>query len=136
MAGDTVTRSGPALQLPTEVSSSNGQLAVTLTAREYELDTGAFTMKSKAYCYNDICSHTPPTLRFLPGDTVTITLVNELPATQNSPSDLGHTADHVNVHTHGGCRLMWVAALLIVSVPCRATRGPLGGQCHPNCCPW
>jgi len=71
-----------------EVRSTNGQLSLAVTAQPDAFGNPKLT-------YNG--SPVPPTLRVLPGDILSVTLTNELPA---PPANAGYAND-TNLHFHG-----------------------------------
>jgi FtsP/CotA-like multicopper oxidase with cupredoxin domain len=83
------TPSPPGISNPPELRSSNGKLMVTITAQANA------TTGYPQLVYNG--SSTPPTLRLLPGDTLYVTLTNNLP---QPPGNAGYT-NYVNLHYHG-----------------------------------
>lgn len=90
-SGDFVE--GSPFQDPPKIASRKGQLKVTLTANSIPVRisgklVNARVYGAKAYGKTYAPSYVPPTLIVDPGDTVTITLVNNLP-------------EPTNIHTHG-----------------------------------
>ena len=92
----------------TTLTSTAGRLEVTLTVEQHQLDAGAFKKNVRAYCYEGVCSVPGPTLRVFPGDTVVLTLVNNLldvePEQETSDGEglnAMRQANITNMHTHG-----------------------------------
>eukprot|EP01052_Picozoa_sp_SAG31_P004360 SAG31_NODE_180_length_21118_cov_62.152671_1_plen_370_part_00 len=95
-----------ALAYPTELSSgTSGALAFTLTVEAYRLDATMFEMNARGYCYAGSCAPIGPTIRVKPGDTLTITLINDLGTEADTQDGKAlNTMRHpnmTNVHTHG-----------------------------------
>jgi FtsP/CotA-like multicopper oxidase with cupredoxin domain len=84
------TPAPPAAAIPVlpELRSSNGQLALTVTAQ-------ADNSGNPHLYYNGIA--TPPTLRLLPGDILSVTLTNALPVMPVGSAYVNDT----NLHFHG-----------------------------------
>ena len=97
----------PTFAHPTTLTSADGRLEVTLTVEQHQLDAGAFKKNVRAFCYEGVCSAPGPTLRVFPGDTVVLTLVNNLqdiePEDTTSDGELNSLRDAniTNMHTHG-----------------------------------
>jgi len=77
---------------PPEIRSANGHLRVELAYRRV-VDSDGLTR----YCYIDNEGRQSPTLRVKPGDQVTLTLRNELPASD------GHAAHAMSISANGIC---------------------------------
>lgn len=78
---------------PPKIKSRNGELRVTLTANSLPVRISGKLVNARVYgakAYGKVFepSYVPPTLVVDPGDTVTLTLVNNLP-------------EPTNIHTHG-----------------------------------
>ena len=98
----------PVFAHPTTLTSTAGRLEVTLTVEQHQLDAGAFKKNVRAFCYEGVCSVPGPTLRVFPGDTVVVTLVNNLldvePEQTTSDGEGLNSfreANITNMHTHG-----------------------------------
>ena len=98
----------PTFAHQTTLTSTAGRLEVTLTVEQHQLDAGAFKKNVRAYCYEGACSVPGPTLRVFPGDTVVLTLVNNLldvePEQETSDGEglnAMRQANITNMHTHG-----------------------------------
>src|SRR5271166_1060698 len=100
---------GSAALEPADLRSKDGALKVELAFRSF-VDSQGLTR----YCYIDGVGNQSPTLRVKPGDRVTLTLRNELPASPAAHSMAGHagpgepdctggpmTATSTNLHFHG-----------------------------------
>jgi len=85
----TPAPTGSALPAPPELRSAKGQLTFNVTAQSDPV-TG-----NPALSYNG--AETPPTLRLMPGDTLTVNLTNHLPTPPPGVSYL----NNVNLHYHG-----------------------------------
>ena len=83
-SGDGAFVTGRTLTEPRELRSRNGVLKVTLRAQKTSFDVSGRTVRG--FAYNR--SYVGPTLRVKPGDTLEITLVNEL-------------GEPTNLHEHG-----------------------------------
>ena len=86
------------------LSSENGELSVTLTIGEALYENVETGLKQKVVGYNGVV--VGPTLRVKPGDTLRITLMNELPeeACNTSVPELWnqyHAISDTNLHVHG-----------------------------------
>jgi hypothetical protein len=89
---------------PLELSSVDGQLNVTLTVRAARVDLKMFSMTTRLYCYEGDCTHPGPTIRCKGGDTVRLTLINELEGEVMFPhkaENTFRTPNITNIHTHG-----------------------------------
>ena len=97
----------PTFAHQTTLTSTDGRLEVTLTVEQHQLDAGAFKKNVRAYCYEGACSVPGPTLRVFPGDTVVVTLVNNLQdieaedTTSDGELNSLRDANITNMHTHG-----------------------------------
>ena len=98
----------PVFAHPTTLTSTGGRLEVTLTVEQHQLDAGAFKKNVRAFCYEGACSVPGPTLRVFPGDTVVLTLVNnlldvepELTTSDGEGLNAFREANITNMHTHG-----------------------------------
>jgi suppressor of ftsI len=91
------------LATPREYRSSNGELRVTLEAKESRVKLGPFEISGATY--NDI--YAGPVLRVKPGDVLHLTLVNHLPQATNihfhgmQVSPLGHADDAMKMVAPG-----------------------------------
>lgn len=94
-----------------EVISSTGrggnrdtEWSATLVVKEYRHVATEVSFTTRAYCYEDRCSFPGPTIIVRPGDTFTLSLVNEL-GTNADNEDHSHNSMHspntTNIHTHG-----------------------------------
>lgn len=98
----TIYAESAPLAQPTTLTSTGGTLALTLTVETMTLDATMFSVTTRGYCLDGVCTAVGPTLRINPGDTLEITLVNTL----GDEVELGtlnalRTPNHTNVHTHG-----------------------------------
>jgi FtsP/CotA-like multicopper oxidase with cupredoxin domain len=77
-----------------ELRSTNGLLAVTLKVKAAVMQNQLFNMTTRLFCHDDHCTSPAPTLYCNPGDTIRITLINEL---ENSPGipEMGPLAGQV-----------------------------------------
>jgi FtsP/CotA-like multicopper oxidase with cupredoxin domain len=97
---------GSPLIQPQVIESSNGKLDLSLSVAQYNYK-GYISFTTRAYYYNGIGSIPGPTIKVKPGDTLTITLTNNLSgstATNNSNMNMDnmfHGPDVTNLHTHG-----------------------------------
>jgi FtsP/CotA-like multicopper oxidase with cupredoxin domain len=66
------------LKNPLELRSLKGVLAVTLTVKAVTIQNEKFSFNTRVFCYNDVCASPAPTLYCSPGDTLKLTLVNDL----------------------------------------------------------
>ena len=103
---------GPLLVEPPELTPfvDGVNTAVALSVEMGTLDATAFTFRTRLFCHEPIngtktCGAVGPTLRLKPGESMTVTLSNALPAEGSAQdgkvmNDLRHP-NHVNMHTHG-----------------------------------
>ena len=100
---DTSILDAGAFTEPLTLASTNGKLDVELSVEQYRLDTGAFAINVRAYCFGGVCMHPGPTIATMPGDVVTLTLKNNLgtASTQTKPVNELRHPNVTNVHTHG-----------------------------------
>ncbi|KAJ3244958.1 hypothetical protein HDU78_010131 [Chytriomyces hyalinus] len=92
---------------PQVLTSANGFLNITLTVKVARF-TGFISFNSRQYSCNGIAAIPGPTWNITAGDTVTLTLINELEA-NNDADDLVdmtlmntmHSPNSTNMHTHG-----------------------------------
>ncbi|TPX31479.1 hypothetical protein SmJEL517_g05185 [Synchytrium microbalum] len=101
MGAGSLLYAGPTLAQPTTITSSSGSLSFTLTVDSYAFN-GYISFNTRAYYYNGVGSVPGPTWHVKPGDTVTVTLVNNL----GSNTDAGimntlRSPNTTNLHTHG-----------------------------------
>ena len=80
----TAKQSGQPFTEPTRMTSSNGVLTLDLVAKNGGINVAGATVKGRAYSDGIV----GPTLVVNPGDTIALTLDNQLPA-------------HTNLHFHG-----------------------------------
>lgn len=73
-----VYTSSKQFKVPLELRSINGHLEVKLTVKADVIQSDLFNFTTRAFCYNNICRSPAPSLFCYPGDTVTITIINEL----------------------------------------------------------
>eukprot|EP00930_Biecheleria_cincta_P073471 TRINITY_DN6075_c0_g1_i2.p1 TRINITY_DN6075_c0_g1~~TRINITY_DN6075_c0_g1_i2.p1 ORF type:complete len:1800 (+),score=161.76 TRINITY_DN6075_c0_g1_i2:120-5519(+) len=102
--GSTAIFDGPTFAEPPLAESSGGSLAVTLEVTPGTVDAGLYSFQSRNFKYNGVTAPVGPTLKFKPGDTVSITLVNSLSAQGNDNTKAHNTLrlpNTTNVHTHG-----------------------------------
>ena len=76
-----INNKSSALYNPLELRPTKGFLDVTFTVRAVPIANEAFSFNTRAFCYNNQCSSPAPTIHVVPGDTIKITLVNELAVT-------------------------------------------------------
>jgi suppressor of ftsI len=114
---------------PTEIRSEGGVLRTTLTAAPGRVQLGDFTFSG--LLYDD--SYLPPLLRGGLGDTLRITLKNDLP---DQPTNLHYhgmsvspqgNSDNVFVHVHPGQRFEYE-----VRIPANGRQGPGLFWYHPH----
>jgi FtsP/CotA-like multicopper oxidase with cupredoxin domain len=88
------------LTQPKVLSSADGELSLTLTARRGVVDMGA-PQRVKTYTYDGIVPGS--TWEVHPGDTLKVRLVNHLPELEDQHPDLDrpHEWTNTNLHTHG-----------------------------------
>ncbi|KAJ3232953.1 hypothetical protein HDU78_006731 [Chytriomyces hyalinus] len=92
---------------PQVLTSANGFLNITLTVKVAR-HTGFISFNSRQYSCNGITAIPGPTWNITAGDTVTLTIINELEA-NNDADDLVdmtlmntmHSPNSTNIHTHG-----------------------------------
>ncbi|KAJ3266664.1 hypothetical protein HDU77_011413 [Chytriomyces hyalinus] len=92
---------------PQVLTSANGFLNITLTVKVAR-HTGFISFNSRQYSCNGITAIPGPTWNITAGDTVVLTIINELEA-NNDADDLVdmtlmntmHSPNSTNVHTHG-----------------------------------
>eukprot|EP00301_Raphidiophrys_heterophryoidea_P027654 c9756_g1_i2.p1 GENE.c9756_g1_i2~~c9756_g1_i2.p1 ORF type:complete len:451 (-),score=137.44 c9756_g1_i2:431-1729(-) len=102
--GTNLFRGGDALTQPTVIQSVNGWLNATLTIESFVMNATMFSFKTRAFCYNGVCSVPGPTLRFYPGDKLNITVINKLSSfgqTTSTMHNMLHNPNTTNLHTHG-----------------------------------
>ena len=77
---DTIFATPDELAWPRTVDSSDGTLNLTLRVRLATFNATAFTFRARQYCVDGVgCEGTiAPLLRFLPGDTIRVTVINDL----------------------------------------------------------
>ncbi|KAJ3027651.1 UNVERIFIED_CONTAM: hypothetical protein HDU68_003409 [Siphonaria sp. JEL0065] len=97
---------GPTLAQPVAATSSNGVLNINLTVVPFRF-IGYINYTTRAYSYNGQTAVPGPTWVCNPGDTVTVTLINNLTANAASDPDTMsamntmHNPNTTNLHTHG-----------------------------------
>ena len=96
---DTTTI-GAALEYPAVVSSTTSSVTAALTLAEYDYVGPGVTQRTRVY-NGEMAG---PTIRIKPGDTVTVTLTNNLPPETHDTSNVHNQFrdfDRTNLHTHG-----------------------------------
>jgi len=128
-AGRAAAQPGDLLIRPPEIRSKNGVLDATLTAAPGRVTLGDFAFPG--LLYNG--SYLPPLLRARLGDTLRITLKNDLP---DQPTNLHYhgmsvspqgNSDNVFVHVHPGQQFDYV-----VRIPANGRQGPGLFWYHPH----
>eukprot|EP01063_Lacrimia_lanifica_P011967 TRINITY_DN18618_c0_g2_i1.p1 TRINITY_DN18618_c0_g2~~TRINITY_DN18618_c0_g2_i1.p1 ORF type:complete len:815 (+),score=226.07 TRINITY_DN18618_c0_g2_i1:99-2543(+) len=107
--GDAAVRDpAPDFEEPPVLYTRRGKLEVTLRVRVARLDAGAFTVRTRQYCYEhngvERCGPTGPTMNALPGDRVDVTIVNELDIPTNQGGKGSGTMrypNNTNFYLHG-----------------------------------
>jgi FtsP/CotA-like multicopper oxidase with cupredoxin domain len=76
----------PTLNTPLALRSTNGRLNVELTVQAERITTQLFDYTARVFCYTGICSAPGPSLYVLPGDILSITLINTLEDSAGFPT--------------------------------------------------
>ncbi len=98
------TAGAPVYADSTVISSTNGELNVTLSVVMRTINFGAFSMNTRTYCVGSVCSVPGPTLSFSPGDLVNVVVVNGLGSQTNQAGKAINSLrfpNSTNLHTHG-----------------------------------
>jgi hypothetical protein len=107
--GTTRVINGDALKAPTEFTSANGLLNLTMSVRIQGWNATAFTLSSRVFCVgyagsgNETCSVPGPTIRVKPGDRLIVAFTNNLPTDYTSSNAMNtlRQPNYANLHTHG-----------------------------------
>jgi hypothetical protein len=98
---------GPDLAQPTVLTSENGVLNIQMTV-DIARFNGFISFNSRQFYVNGVAAIPGPTWSVYPGDTVTVTLTNNLGANYEATAstdyyymNVMHGANTTNIHTHG-----------------------------------
>jgi FtsP/CotA-like multicopper oxidase with cupredoxin domain len=128
-AGSAAAKAGEPLVQPKEIRSENGVLRTTLTAAPGRVELGDIAFRG--LLYNG--SYLPPLLRARLGDTLRITLKNDIPDLPTNLHFHGMTvsprgnSDNVFVHVHPGQQFDYE-----VPIPAKGQQGPGLFWYHPH----
>ena len=108
VCGTSKVIAGDTFREPKVFESSNGTLSVVIAVKMATFNATAFTFQSRQYCVgltvnSTSCSVPAATLRFKPGDVVSVTLINNLGQDYTSSKSMNtlRSPNEVNLHTHG-----------------------------------
>ncbi len=89
------------LKEPLKVYSIYGTLEVELSIESYHYKNELFEFNTRAFCYNGNCSIPGPSLFVVPGDVLTVKLVNKLDKCSDISCGQHYSANHTNLYFHG-----------------------------------
>jgi FtsP/CotA-like multicopper oxidase with cupredoxin domain len=95
------------LQDPLVLSSPNSEWSTTLTLQPARYSDTRLSFTGRQFCYQSICSYPGPTIELKPGDTLHLTIINQLEAETvpysyiETMKNIMHWPNTTNIHTHG-----------------------------------